>query len=239
MILLQGLPHASSLVAGLVAGILAAPSLLRRHSGRIVSAPAAAVSPLRRDCGGAATLGGLGPGPLPVPARRPGPQAPGSRSVAHSPASSAANRSAQDRRPVRWIAAIPRGPLPGSPGPGPGRPAGAAAPAAAVAHRAFPATAPSQWRPTLVASGAGGRPAGAAAPAYLVRDLRDLPSGWPGRHCIAHFAAPFRPTPASRQLSAVLPIIPIHKESDLTRPGQLAQIYVHEMDVISPSTRAD
>jgi hypothetical protein len=155
MILLQGLPHASSLVAGLVAGILAAPSLLRRHSGRIVSAPAAAVSPLRRDCGGAATLGGLGPGPLPVPARRPGPQAPGSRSVAHSPASSAANRSAQDRRPVRWIAAIPRGPLPGSPGPGPGPPAGAAAPAAAVARRAFPATAPSQWRPTLVASGAG------------------------------------------------------------------------------------
>jgi len=190
-------------------------------------------------------------------------QAPGSRSVAHSPASSAANRYAQDRRPVRGIAAIPRGPLPGSPGPGPGsppgparsrvigpddmtllpqasgaggRPAGAAAPAAAVAHRAFPATAPGQRRPTLVASGAGGRPAGAAAPAYLVRDL---PSGWPGRHCIAQFAAPFRPTPASLQLSAVLPIMPIHKESDLTRPGQPAQIYVHEMDDSSPSTRAD
>jgi hypothetical protein len=80
MILLQGLPHASSLVAGLAAGILAAPSLLRRHSGRIVSAPAAAVSPLRRDCGGAATLGGLGPGPLPVPARRPGPRQPQCRS---------------------------------------------------------------------------------------------------------------------------------------------------------------
>jgi hypothetical protein len=227
MILLQGLPHASSLVAGLVAGILAAPSLLRRHSGRIVSAPAAAVSPLRRDCGGAATLGGLGPGPLPVPARRPGPQAPGSRSVAHSPASSAANRSAQDRRPVRWIAAIPRGPLPGSPGPGPGSPPGPAR------SRVI---GPDDMTLLPPASGAGGRPAGAAAPAYLVRDL---PSGWPGRHCIAQFAAPFRPTPASLQLSAVLPIMPIHKESDLTRPGQPAQIYVHEMDDSSPSTRAD
>ena len=147
----------------------------------------------------------LGPCPCQLAA-----QAPGSRSVAHSPASSAANRSAQGRRPVRGIA--PRQPrararLPPGPGSQP-------------SHRpgCYDIAAPSLWRR---------RPACRSAPAYLVRDL---PSGWPGRHCIANFAAPFRPTPASRQLSAVLPIMPIHKESDLTRPGQPAQIYVHEID---------
>jgi hypothetical protein len=100
-----------------------------------------------------------------------------------------------------------------------------------------------------LASGAGGRPAGAAAPAAIAHSLQtpdarhSRPACRPG-HCLFPSAGPARiryrpslsPAISPRRLAAESPAVisgidhrADTQESDLTRPGQPAQIYVHAM----------